>query len=80
MIERAAYSEALFEEQERAQITLNSIGDAVVSTDVSGRITYLNPSAEDLTGWSRYRSDRSSASRISSSSSMQRRAIQFKIP
>jgi diguanylate cyclase (GGDEF)-like protein/PAS domain S-box-containing protein len=53
MIERAAYSEALFEEQERAQITLNSIGDAVVSTDVSGQVIYLNTVAEDLTGWSR---------------------------
>ena len=52
MLERAAYAEALFEEKERAQVTLNSIGDAVVSTDVSGRITYLNVVAEDLTGWS----------------------------
>ena len=52
MIERAAYSEALIEERERAQFTLNSIGDAVVSTDVLGRITYLNVSAEGLTGWS----------------------------
>jgi len=53
MIERAAYAEALFEEKERAQVTLNSIGDAVVSTDVCGRVTYLNVVAEDLTGWSR---------------------------
>src|ERR1700733_1150132 len=53
MIERAANSEALFEEKERAQVTLNSIGDAVVSTDVSGHVTYLNRRAEDLTGWSR---------------------------
>jgi PAS domain-containing protein len=52
MIERAAYAEALFEEKERAQVTLNSIGDAVVSTDVSGQVTYLNAVAEDLTGWS----------------------------
>jgi diguanylate cyclase (GGDEF)-like protein/PAS domain S-box-containing protein len=52
MIERAAFAEALFEERERAQVTLNSIGDAVVSTDVSGRVTYLNVVAEDLTGWS----------------------------
>jgi diguanylate cyclase (GGDEF)-like protein/PAS domain S-box-containing protein len=52
MIERSAYSDALFEEKERAQVTLNSIGDAVVSTDVSGRVTYLNVIAEDLTGWS----------------------------
>src|SRR5580658_7389018 len=54
MIERAAYSEALFEERERAQVTLNSIGDAVVSTDVAGRVTYLNVVAEDLTGWSQH--------------------------
>lgn len=52
MIERSAYSDALFEEKERAQITLNSIGDAVVSTDIAGRVTYLNVVAEDLTGWS----------------------------
>jgi diguanylate cyclase (GGDEF)-like protein/PAS domain S-box-containing protein len=51
MIERAAYSEALFEEKERACVTLNSIGDAVVSTDLSGDITYLNAIAEGLTGW-----------------------------
>jgi diguanylate cyclase (GGDEF)-like protein/PAS domain S-box-containing protein len=54
MIERAAYAEALFEERERAQVTLNSIGDAVVSTDISGRVTYLNGVAEELTGWSQH--------------------------
>ena len=53
MIERAAKTEALFEEKERAQVTLNSIGDAVVSTDLSLRVTYLNVVAERLTGWSR---------------------------
>jgi diguanylate cyclase (GGDEF)-like protein/PAS domain S-box-containing protein len=52
MIERAAYSEALFEEKERAQVTLNSIGDAVISTDIEGLVTYLNAIAENLTGWS----------------------------
>jgi diguanylate cyclase (GGDEF)-like protein/PAS domain S-box-containing protein len=52
MIERAANTETLFEEKERAQVTLDSIGDAVVSTDVSGRVTYLNAVAETLTGWS----------------------------
>jgi diguanylate cyclase (GGDEF)-like protein/PAS domain S-box-containing protein len=52
MIERAANTEALFEQNERAQVTLNSIGDAVVSTDVAGRVTYLNVVAESLTGWS----------------------------
>lgn len=41
---------ALFEERERAQVTLNSIGDAVVSTDFRGHITYLNRVAERITG------------------------------
>lgn len=54
MIERAANMEALFEEKERAQVTLDSIGDAVVSTNVSGQVTYLNSVAENLTGWSRH--------------------------
>jgi diguanylate cyclase (GGDEF)-like protein/PAS domain S-box-containing protein len=36
-----------------AQVILDSIGDAVVSTDVAGNITYLNPVAERMTGWSR---------------------------
>ena len=54
MIERGAYAEALWEERERAQVTLNSIGDAVVSTDASGRVTYLNLVAEGLTGWSQH--------------------------
>jgi diguanylate cyclase (GGDEF)-like protein/PAS domain S-box-containing protein len=53
MIERAAIAEALFNEQERAQVTLNSIGDAVMSTDVWAQVTYLNVVAEALTGWSR---------------------------
>jgi diguanylate cyclase (GGDEF)-like protein/PAS domain S-box-containing protein len=52
MVERAASAEALFMEKERAQITLNSIGDAVISTDLAGRVTYLNQVAEAMTGWS----------------------------
>jgi diguanylate cyclase (GGDEF)-like protein/PAS domain S-box-containing protein len=51
VIERAAITEALFDEKERAQVTLNSIGDAVISTNVEGRTTYLNLVAERLTGW-----------------------------
>ena len=54
MIERAANAEALFEEKERAQIMLNSIGDGVVGTDVSGKVTYLNAVAEGLTGWANH--------------------------
>ena len=43
--------EALFREKERAQVTLHSIGDAVITTDADGRVEYLNPIAEQLTGW-----------------------------
>ena len=50
-VERATYAETLFEEKERAQVTLNSIGDAVISTDVDGRVTYLNAAAQSMTGW-----------------------------
>ena len=53
MVERAAIAEVLYQEQERAQVTLNSIGDAVISTDVRGYVTYLNVVAERMTGWSR---------------------------
>src|ERR1700730_1091864 len=51
MLERTANAEALFKEKERAQVTLNSIGDGVISTDVAGNVTYLNQVAEALTGW-----------------------------
>jgi diguanylate cyclase (GGDEF)-like protein/PAS domain S-box-containing protein len=44
--------EALFAEKERAQVTLNSIGDAVLSTDSAGQVMYLNKVAEKMTGWS----------------------------
>ena len=53
MIERKAIEDALFVEKERAQVTLDSIGDAVLSTDISGNVTYLNLVAESMTGWSR---------------------------
>jgi len=52
MLERSAYAEALFLERERAQVTLNSIGDAVISTDIAGNVAYLNAVAESMTGWS----------------------------
>lgn len=50
-LERKHTEDVLFAETERAQITLHSIGDAVISTDAQGRIDYLNPVAEQLTGW-----------------------------
>lgn len=51
-VERKILEEALFVEQERAQVTLNSIGDAVACTDSAGTISFLNRAAETLTGWS----------------------------
>ncbi len=52
MAERRSAEEVLFTEKERASVTLNSIGDAVLSTDISGNVTYLNVVAEQMTGWS----------------------------
>lgn len=53
IIQRKKVEEALFVEKERARVTLESIGDGVLSTDVSGNITYLNAEAERMTGWKR---------------------------
>src|SRR6267154_927692 len=50
--ERKRAEQAMFAEKERAQVTLQSIGDAVISTDAAGRIEYINPVAETLTAWS----------------------------
>ena len=52
-IERRAVENTLFMERDRAQVTLDSIGDAVLSTDILGNVTYLNLVAEKMTGWSR---------------------------
>jgi diguanylate cyclase (GGDEF)-like protein/PAS domain S-box-containing protein len=49
--ERKLYEDALFKEKESAQITLQSIGDGVITTDGHLIVEYLNPTAEDLTGW-----------------------------
>jgi diguanylate cyclase (GGDEF)-like protein/PAS domain S-box-containing protein len=45
-------SDELFNEKERAQVTLNSIGDAVACTDIAGNLTFLNVVAEKMSGWS----------------------------
>jgi diguanylate cyclase (GGDEF)-like protein/PAS domain S-box-containing protein len=52
-IERKSIEDALYAEKERALVTLNSIGDAVLCTDVFGKINYLNLVAETMTGWRR---------------------------
>jgi diguanylate cyclase (GGDEF)-like protein/PAS domain S-box-containing protein len=49
--ERKRAETAVFQEKEKAQVTLQSIGDAVITTDAEGKVEYLNPVAEDLTGW-----------------------------
>jgi diguanylate cyclase (GGDEF)-like protein/PAS domain S-box-containing protein len=49
--ERKLYEDALFREKESAQITLQSIGDGVITTDHQSVIDYINPVAEELTGW-----------------------------
>ncbi len=41
----------VFEEKERAQVTLQSIGDGVITTDANGKVDYINPVAQDLIGW-----------------------------
>jgi len=43
---------ALFREKERAEVTLQSIAEAVITTNSSGEVQYLNPVAERITGWS----------------------------
>ncbi|MGK7916097.1 MAG: diguanylate cyclase, partial [Prochloraceae cyanobacterium] len=44
-------SEILFREKELAEVTLKSMSDAVITTDSLGQVNYLNPAAEQLTGW-----------------------------
>jgi diguanylate cyclase (GGDEF)-like protein/PAS domain S-box-containing protein len=52
IIEREFARHELFIEKDRAQVTLNSIGDAVLSTNILGNVVYLNVVAEHMTGWS----------------------------
>jgi diguanylate cyclase (GGDEF)-like protein/PAS domain S-box-containing protein len=49
--ERKLYEDALFREKESAQITLQSIGDGVITSDADSNVEYINPVAEELTGW-----------------------------
>jgi PAS domain S-box-containing protein len=52
LAERQRTAEVIHAERERLRITLASIGDAVITTDVDGRVNFLNSVAEVLTGWS----------------------------
>jgi|GEM_PF-3397464 len=49
--ERLQMTKNLADERERLAVTLRSIGDGVISTDIDGRVTLLNQNAEQLTGW-----------------------------
>ncbi len=55
MIERMQVEQGLYVAQARAEITRNSIGDAVISADMCGSVDYLNVAAEKITGWTRGR-------------------------
>lgn len=48
--DRKNTEDLLFEEKERVQVTLHSIGDGVITTDNFNRVTYMNPAAENMTG------------------------------
>ncbi len=50
--ESKEFEHALLAEMDRAQVTLHSIGDGVITTDAEGIVDYMNPIAENLTGWS----------------------------
>ena len=52
MTEVKLLNEALFQEKERLHITLDSIGEAVLCTDINMNVTFMNPVAEKLSGWS----------------------------
>jgi diguanylate cyclase (GGDEF)-like protein/PAS domain S-box-containing protein len=49
--ERKRVEQRFYEEKERAEVTLQSIADAVISTDRAGTVDYVNPVAEKMTGW-----------------------------
>jgi diguanylate cyclase (GGDEF)-like protein/PAS domain S-box-containing protein len=50
--DRRRTEQSLYQERERALVTLQSIGDGVITTDSEGRVDYMNPVAEKVTGWS----------------------------
>lgn len=64
-LKRAQQSEhALFEEKERAEVTLHSIAEGVITTDETGCIQYMNPAAETLTGYTKTEAQGLSITRV----------------
>jgi diguanylate cyclase (GGDEF)-like protein/PAS domain S-box-containing protein len=51
IVERSSSEEVTYVQMERSRVTLDSIGDAVLSIDMLGKVTYLNRVAERMTGW-----------------------------
>ena len=51
LVRRDSAETSLFAESERLRVTLRSIGDAVLTTDVDGKVLYMNPVAERMSGW-----------------------------
>ena len=51
MVDVTASNRELYREKELAQVTLQSIADAVITTDAQGNVEFINPIAEELTGW-----------------------------
>jgi PAS domain-containing protein len=56
--------EALRQSEERWSTTLASIGDGVIATDVSGKVTFMNTVAQDLTGWKMAEADQKPVSEV----------------
>lgn len=57
IIQRKILEEQHYAQKNRAEIALNSIGDAVLCTDINGKVNYLNIAAEKITGWQRHEAE-----------------------